>query len=615
MVSKWIWAAGLFLAVLMCAINSYLTLKVGVIEEGFVLTFLLFFIGASIVKIFVKRGNITPLEGVMVATMGSAGGSLAFIANVFAALKLAGHDMTWLQMTVFSVLVSLGGALMAIPFRLLYVVKDPLPWPTGKVGVSSINAVLSGEDSIQPKVLAIGAIMAFTWMVMAGFEWVPANSMLPAALPFGLGAVGMGVAWSPFILGAGYLVGLRVGWGFGLGAVILAFMTPHLEPLGIAPHRYVWPGVMALLSCGITALVLQWRTIKAALFSLSPSGIKDVDEEDRVMSPAAFKKLIIVVFLVTVIGLKIFFRIPIYASSCGLLAAYTILNAIANRSAGETAFNPVRVMGVVVMVIFAVMGVNDSWSTLIGAGIAAAGIGATVLLVQDNYVGRAFGVPAKSQLKAQIFVLIPTSMVCAWVFILAHNTYGVGSDELPAAVAVLWTSVAQIFAGEAELPPFAIQSMVIGGIAGIILAFLDYFANKRIKVVTQLNELKKGWKWRTELAMQEDDIQELYRSVDGNLQHHDYIDYLAKWLERDGKVNTVWRFMPHSLGITLGMLLPIPYDMAFFVGAIVLCWLMPKFKVTNDALVGVAAAGIVGEGVGNLVVAILTAVGIITVST
>lgn len=557
------WIYGLVMALVMCGVNSYLTLKVGVIEEGFVVTFLLFFLGVQITKLFVRQSVITEAEATIVGTMGSAGGSLAFIVNVFAALKMAGHDMTWWQMTIFATLVSLGGLLMAIPFRLLYIVKEPLPWPTGKVAESSIRAVLSGVDSIQPKVLAIGAVVAFAYIFGIGLGWFPEVSMLP----LGLGGLGIGIAWSPFILGAGYLIGLRVGWGFGVGAIILALMAPHMpiqdDGSLLPPHKYVWPGVMALLTCGLTSLLLKWKTIKSALVSLSPHGLTEVSEEDRVFSSRTLKWLTVGVFIITVIGLKVIFHINILVSSCGLVVAYTILNAIATRAAGETAFNPVRVMGVILMALFAVLGLNDSWSTLIGAGIAAAGIGATGLLVQDNYVGRAFKVPAKQQLLSQAVVLPLTACICAWVFILADNTYGVGSEKLPAAVAMLWSSVAKIFAGEAQLPAFAKEAMIIGAVGGVVLALLDEVAGRKIKSAQSV----------------------------GN--------------------SSLWRFMPHSLGITLGLLLPIPYDLAFFVGALVLCWLMPKFKVSDEALTGVAAAGIVGEGVGNLVVAILTAVGIL----
>ncbi len=68
------------LAVLLCGVNSYLTLSFGVIEEGPTIAALLFF-----AMFFLSKRAIQTTEMVIVATMGSAGGSLGFISNFYAA--------------------------------------------------------------------------------------------------------------------------------------------------------------------------------------------------------------------------------------------------------------------------------------------------------------------------------------------------------------------------------------------------------------------------------------------------------------------------------------------------------------------------------------------------
>lgn len=72
--------AGFLLAVLLCGVNSYLTLSFGVIEEGPTIAALLFF-----AMFFLSKRAIQTTEMVIVATMGSAGGSLGFISNFYAA--------------------------------------------------------------------------------------------------------------------------------------------------------------------------------------------------------------------------------------------------------------------------------------------------------------------------------------------------------------------------------------------------------------------------------------------------------------------------------------------------------------------------------------------------
>jgi uncharacterized oligopeptide transporter (OPT) family protein len=77
---------GLIFSVALCAMNSYLTLSFGVIEEGPTIAALFFF--ALMLPFGAK--SITTTEMVIVATMGSAGGSLGFISNFYAAKAMTG---------------------------------------------------------------------------------------------------------------------------------------------------------------------------------------------------------------------------------------------------------------------------------------------------------------------------------------------------------------------------------------------------------------------------------------------------------------------------------------------------------------------------------------------
>jgi uncharacterized oligopeptide transporter (OPT) family protein len=82
--------AGFVLALVLCGVNSYLTLSFGVIEEGPTIAALFFF-----AFFFLSRTKIIPAEMVIVATMGSAGGSLGFISNFFAARAMTGEPYTF----------------------------------------------------------------------------------------------------------------------------------------------------------------------------------------------------------------------------------------------------------------------------------------------------------------------------------------------------------------------------------------------------------------------------------------------------------------------------------------------------------------------------------------
>src|SRR5262245_22143444 len=99
-------AAGFMLALLLCTVNSYLTLSFGVIEEGPTIAALFFF-----AMFFLSKRAITSTEMVMVATMGSAGGSLGFITNFFAAQVMIGEPYSLWEMTGFAIVTSVLGIL------------------------------------------------------------------------------------------------------------------------------------------------------------------------------------------------------------------------------------------------------------------------------------------------------------------------------------------------------------------------------------------------------------------------------------------------------------------------------------------------------------------------
>ncbi|PJB28757.1 hypothetical protein CO110_08725, partial [Candidatus Desantisbacteria bacterium CG_4_9_14_3_um_filter_40_11] len=177
--------AGFLLAVLLCGINSYLTLSFGVIEEGPTIAALFFF-----AFFFASRLPISTTEMVIVATMGSAGGSLGFITNFYAAKAMTGEPYTVVQMTLFAFVTSLVGMAFVVPLRELLVVKEDLPWPGSRATAGVISALVEDGDPRQPRYLLIAGLLAMAYVIAntdGGFGLVPDEFALPI---FGLGAYG-----------------------------------------------------------------------------------------------------------------------------------------------------------------------------------------------------------------------------------------------------------------------------------------------------------------------------------------------------------------------------------------------------------------------------------------
>jgi uncharacterized oligopeptide transporter (OPT) family protein len=152
---------GFLLAVGLCAMNSYLTLSFGVIEEGPTIAALLFF-----AVFFLAKTRITTTEMVMVATMGSAGGSLGFISNFYAARTMTGAPFSLWEAALFATVTSLLGMLFVIPLRDLLILREDLPWPGSRATQGVISALVDSRDRRQPAILFVTALLCTAYVIL-----------------------------------------------------------------------------------------------------------------------------------------------------------------------------------------------------------------------------------------------------------------------------------------------------------------------------------------------------------------------------------------------------------------------------------------------------------------
>jgi hypothetical protein len=545
---------GSVFAVLLCGVNSYLTLSFGIIEEGPAIAALFFF-----AFFFKSRNKITATEMVIVATMGSAGGSLGFISNFFAARAMATDDpYTIPDMALFAVVSSIVGLIAVILLRQLLIVQDEklpedqrLPW-VGAVAVKGVIDPLVGTtQSKQPLYLLLTTIGAILYVVFNtdGFGLFPTGVAIGV---FGLSAYGAGIAFSPFVWGGSYLIGLRTCVGFFVGGVALLVMAPYL-PDPSAPHTYVWPGIMFLVTSGMTSLLLRWQVIVDAFKSLfTRMGGTD---NDPIMGKTGTTIFIVVGLAVSIAVLNLYFGLSLLVIAAMIVVGGVVLNLIATRAAAQTYFNPARVMGILLQGVCAILGGSSVSANLTGAGFIAGSGAQGGNLTNDMAYGRWYGVFSRWQFWTQASTVVACSFVSAAVFSVIHKTTPLTLEggELPAPIAKIWAAIGLLFdpATAQEFPPFAVESMWIAGIAGIIWAALENKASIR-------------------------------------------------------------KYLPGSIGFGLALILPVVYDFAFFFGALTMFYVLRRgLKLQDITLNTIAVACIIGEGIGGILQAVLKIAGVI----
>jgi uncharacterized oligopeptide transporter (OPT) family protein len=545
--------AGLLLAVVLCAMNSYLTLSFGVIEEGPTIAALIFF-----TFFFLSRSKITTTEMVIVSTMGSAGGSFGFIANFYAAKAMTGTPYSIPQMIGFGIISSMVGMLAVVPLRELLVRREKLPWPGAKATESVIRSLVEEGDKRQPIYLLITFLLCAFYVVFNnedGVGWFPAEVALG-----GLATIGGALSISPFNTFGSYLMGMRTCVGFLVGAGVLMGMS-HFggkQLLGdnvASPHRYYWPGIGFLTASGLTLIAVNWRVTVASFSSLFSLGRGTGPDPEQILPSRWYVAAIAATVIGALFVLFFLFDVPILIVVVLIAIGGLVQNIIATRAQAQTAFNPARVMGILLQGVCALLGGRGAATNLTGAGFVAGSGAQAGNLTGDMAYGKAFRTPPRWQWIAQGLTILPCAIVAAYVFSwLAGQKPMTFDSQLAAPVAKTWGAAAQIFEGgkgQHSMPPGALTALLIGGAAGVIYTLLE--VPKRVR----------------------------------------------DWI-------------PCSVGLGLGLVLPVSYGLSFFIGGFMMWIVLGRWlKVRDVSLTTIAVGSIVAEGIGGVLKALLAAAGVL----
>jgi len=290
-------------------------------------------------------------------------------------------------------------------------------------------------------------------------------------------------------------------------------------------------------------MAINCRTITGAFRSILALGGK-TEDDDPMLSGRALAAFASVSLVLTVVVLGWRFAVPIVMSVVLILVAGLIQNIIATRAAAQTAFNPARVMGILLQGVTSALGGSQVATNLTGAGFVAGSGAQAGLLTGDLVYGRAFKVPSRWQFWTQTLTVLPCTVISAYAFL------GINRDKPlvlegpghPAPVAKMWAKSAQIFEGGlSALPPGALTWLLAGAAIGVVYTLLEY------------------------------------------------IPRLRPW-------------MPEAIGLGLGLVLAPAQGISFFIGGFLLWIVLGRWmKWSETTLTTIAVASIVAEGIGGVV--------------
>ncbi len=551
--------------------NIYMGLKAGWTEGGSIISAVLAFaLAKALAPIF--KSKFTILENNISQTCGSAAGALtssAGLVSAIPALAMLGVDLSYWQISIWALSISFLGIFFAIPLREQMVVKEKLRFPTGTATASCIRAMHAGGGVALKKarvLLYFGAGSAlFTWFRDAKAAWmpfnIPHNIYIPGTIMgYACKSLTLGLNMSPMMLGAGLLIGPRVGASLCAGAILCwGIIAPALLSAGVIETLSykkiiswtIWPGAAMMVSTGLTALLMQWKTILRTFTSIEKAthDTKHDQTKDQIGMKLWLAGMTFASLLCIIVA-DIVFDIPFWMTIIAILMS-GILATIAVRASGETDINPVGGMGKVTQLVFGAIAPGNMTTNLMSAAVTAAGASQSGDMMHDLKAGYLLGASPKKQLFAQIIGVIAGVFMVVPIYFVITKAYPLGSEALPAPAAVAWSMMAKILTqGLSTLPTSSFYAVFISATLGVILTLAHKTKYKK--------------------------------------------------------------YLPSGIALGIAFIVPAYYCFSMFLGSLVLVYLKKKHPVIcENYSASIAAGGIAGEGIMGVLIAVLLVLGLL----
>jgi putative OPT family oligopeptide transporter len=499
---------GVVLCVIFSVASAYSGLKVG---QGMEAAIPISILAIGLARVYKRRTSL--LENVIITGIGAASGSVVagaiFTLPALYILHLDPHPVQ----TIFICLAGgCMGVLFLIPLRRYFTreMHGQLPFPEA----TAITEVLvTGEKGgSQAKLLlqATGIAAAYdffvttfhVWKEYLDFQFVPVMRSLAdkGRMVFKFDAV-------TFILGLGYVMGLRSAMVFCAGSVLTSFvLVPLIWYFGSHINAAAYPsaipiaqmtaaeivrnyvrfiGVGAIATAGIIGILKSLRVVAGsfgiALRTFRHGEAAATERTDRDISIIS----ILLGVIVSSIAVAIFFgRLQVSWTVLGLGLVLTLIfsfffTSVAANAIATTANNPASGMTMLTIIISAVVLLNFGLSGDTGMFfvMAIAGMVCTALCVSGQFItdlkaGYWLGSTPAAQQKVKFIGVIAAAITAGLTIVLLAQVYQFGDTGpgfLPAPQAAIMKA---LVVGFMSRQPVAYMLFGIGAIITIILEML-----------------------------------------------------------------------------------------------------------------------------------------------
>jgi putative OPT family oligopeptide transporter len=479
----------------------------------------------SLLRLGVARTPMTILENnCMQSTASAAGyGTGSTLVSAFSAyIMINGVSLPITELLAWVFVLAVLGVTMAIPMKRQMINVEQLRFPSGIAAAVTLRALHSrgAKAARSARALGIGGVLA----AISQF-WMDGLGLLGGGFAkFGLGAwfaklnaavfgpawMGRTVMflWDPIFIAGGALMGIRAGASMLLGGTLCwVVFVPVMQANGtITGEGYrdivqwpLWGGVSCMVTAGLLAFLMQWRTIVTAVASLRGMFGR---QPDAAADPMAAIETPMSWFVVGQLGATAAivwlaqrtFDMPVWQSVLAVLLSF-FLSLVACRVTGETDTTPTGAMGKVMQLTFGALSPGNMNVNLMSANITSSAASSAADLLTDLKSGYLLGANPRKQFLAQFAgIFIGTAVTVLAFKVMVPDASVLGSDQFPAPAAQTWRVVALALArGLEALEPVKIWLMVIGGTLGIVLTLADRWLPDHRQWIPMPSALGLAW--------------------------------------------------------------------------------------------------------------------------
>ena len=485
---------GLILAVFFAVGNAYLGLKVGMTISASVPAAV---ISMSVLRIFCKK--VTILENNVVQTMAAIGEAIA-AGSVFTipALFLLGERPPILNIFLIAFLGGILGVLFMIPMRRYIIVQEHriLPFPEGTACAEILKAGREGHPNAALAIWGFLAGAAYRAFIGLFYLW---NETIGLIIKKYANAE-VSLEGAPSLLGVGYIIGPRTaavlfaGGGFGWLVLIPLIKTfgqggaivfPSTIPISEMAADAIWSnyiryiGAGAIAFGGLSALFKILPVIRKTIVEMFKELFNLFGKREEESSVRTEQDIPLLYLLLGSIAIVLFFWLyPGFHLNIITILVLVILGfffvAVISITVGivGSSSSPVSGVTITTLLITCLILVGIGWTDrlyLLGAITMSAVVNIAIstgsTTAQDLNTGFLLGATPRSLQLAEILGLILPSVGIGFVLYLLNDSYGFGSEQLPAPQATLITLIADGIIAQ-KLP---IILVIFGAVLGLLV--------------------------------------------------------------------------------------------------------------------------------------------------